>query len=73
MPNREKGVESVVCPTCGNELVVSEQLDGGVAAETCTTCHPAEAQEQPQVETAAAVPAPRERGTQVSNEEKSDG
>lgn len=72
MPNREKGVESVVCPTCGNELVVSEQLDGGVAAETCATCYPAEAQDQPQVETASAVPAPRERGTRVS-EEKSNG
>lgn len=73
MPNREKGVESVACPSCGNDLVVSDQLDGGVAAETCTTCHPGEAQEQPQAETASAAPAPRERGTRVSNEEKSNG
>ena len=66
MADREKGVANVACPTCGNELVLSDQLDGSVAAETCTSCYPAQAAPAP--ETAAAASAPRERGTKVKEE-----
>lgn len=66
MADREKGVANVACPTCGNELVLSDQLDGSVAAETCTTCYPAEpAEKQSKAEVASAADAPRERGTRV--------
>ncbi len=73
MPNREKGVDHVACPTCGNELALSDQPDGSVAAETCPVCYPPEEQQaEPQAETASAAPAPRERGTQVIHEENAD-
>lgn len=71
MSEREKGVESVACPTCGNELALKDQPDGSVAAETCSNCYP---QNEPQqTETASAAEAPRERGTRVAKKEQNDG
>lgn len=68
MTDREKGVASTACPGCGNELALSDQPDGSVAAETCASCHPADA---PKPETASVARTPRERGTNLqSNEEE---
>jgi len=71
MTEREKGVESAACPTCGNELAVSDQPDGSVAAETCAACHPQRAEDNTQAEKASAtqaVVAPRERGTEMKEQ-----
>lgn len=40
MPNREKGSATIACPTCGKDLAAKEQPDGGLAAVTCSHCHP---------------------------------
>lgn len=70
MTEREKGVASAACPNCGKELALSEQLDGGMAAETCTSCHPAD-EPSKKTEKASASSTPRERGTTLqSNEEQ---
>lgn len=69
MSEREKGVASMACPSCSTELALSAQPDGGVAAETCTSCHPADKPAK-KAEKASASPAPRERGTTISNEEE---
>lgn len=71
MTVREKGVESAACPTCGNELAVSDQPDGSVAAETCAACYPQNAEESPKAEKASAPQAvvpPRETGTNVKEQ-----
>jgi hypothetical protein len=69
MTEREKGVDSVACPTCGKELAVSDQPDGSTAAETCAACYP---QEEPKAEKASvaaqAVVQPRETGTNVKEQ-----
>lgn len=70
MTEREKGVESAACPTCGNELAVSDQPDGSVAADTCANCYPQKA-ETTQAEKASATQAvvqPRERGTEMKEQ-----
>lgn len=71
MTEREKGVQSVACPTCGNELAVADQPDGSLAAETCAACYPQKADESPKAEVASAAPAPvtsRESGTNVKEQ-----
>lgn len=71
MTEREKGVESAACPTCGNELAVSDQPDGSIAAETCANCHPQKAEEPTKAEKASATQAvvpPRETGTNVKEQ-----
>lgn len=68
MTDREKGVASLACPSCGNELALSDQPDGSVAAETCTSCHPADAPKK--AEKASASSVPRERGTTMTNEKE---
>jgi hypothetical protein len=58
MTGREKGVVTVPCPTCGNDLPVVERADGGVTPERCSSCYPTTSTER------ASAPAPvgRERG-----------
>jgi hypothetical protein len=73
MTEREKGVESVACPTCGNELAVSDQPDGSLAAETCASCYPQKAEDTTtkKAEKASATEAvvqPRETGTNVKEQ-----
>lgn len=70
MTEREKGVESAACPTCGNELAVSDQPDGSIAAETCANCHPqkAESTKAERASAAQAVVPPRETGTNVKEQ-----
>jgi hypothetical protein len=68
MTVREKGVESAACPTCGNELAVSDQPDGSVAAETCTACYPQEAPKAEKASAPQAVATPRETGTNVKEQ-----
>jgi hypothetical protein len=70
MTEREKGVETAACPTCGNELAVHDQLDGSKAAETCASCYPQKADPKT-AEKASAVavtPTPRETGTVVKEQ-----
>ena len=64
MTDREKGVESVACPTCGNELAVSDQPDGSLAAETCASCYPQEVAQTKAEKASAVAVTPRETGTQ---------
>lgn len=57
---REKGSATLPCPTCGADLAAETQPDGGLAAKTCSTCHP-------KTEAAAkkADARLREQGTEV--------
>lgn len=68
MTDREKGVASLACPSCGNELALSDQPDGSVAAETCASCYPADKPNK-KTEKAAVDSTPRERGTAVNEKE----
>lgn len=63
MPKREKGSETLECPTCGNELAASRQDDGALAAVTCSKCHP-------KTEAAAAKADERIRATEVPVDEQ---
>lgn len=63
MPNREKATATLPCPTCGASLAASTQADGGLAASTCSKCHP-------KTERAAARAPEREQGTSVPDKEK---
>ena len=75
MDKREKGVESVPCPSCGSSLAVTEQRDGGRSHEVCSQCYgatPAPTQpesesteSEPKAEVAQEIPAQRERGTRT--------
>lgn len=60
---REKGVATAPCPTCGKDLPLHEQPDGGWATATCSKCHPMKKAEK------AAAPEPgREIGTEEAAE-----
>lgn len=60
MPNREKATATLPCPTCGASLAAQEQPDGGLAATTCSKCHP-----KTEVAAARADERLREQGTTV--------
>lgn len=69
MTEREKGVASVACPTCGNELAVSDQPDGSAAAETCASCYPQKADtKKAEKASASKATTPRETGTNVKEQ-----
>lgn len=61
MPKREKGSATLPCPTCGADLAATQQADGGLAAETCSKCHP-----KTEAAAAKADERLREQGTDVS-------
>lgn len=65
MTDREKGVATAPCPTCGTDLPVTEQPDGGLALATCSNCLKTE-----EPETASEAPQTRrERGTTAQSPE----
>ena len=64
MAEREKGVASTACPSCGNELNPVEQPDGATAYETCHTCYPT-TEPTPEPEKASSRQPSREAGTTV--------
>lgn len=64
--NREKGVHTTPCPTCGNELKQVELDDGGVTTEVCSTCSP-EPEREPEK---ASKTQARETGTDTTNTEE---
>lgn len=68
MTEREKGVDYAACPTCGNELAVSDQPDGSVAAETCASCYPQKAEPTKAEKASAVAVTPRETGTVVKEQ-----
>lgn len=37
---REKGVETQACPTCGADLKVNQNADGSISPERCQNCYP---------------------------------
>lgn len=63
LPRESGTAETAQCPTCGADLTVSTQADGGKAAETCANCHtqPSETAEQ------HPLPLVREQGTEVES------
>lgn len=61
MAGREKGVETLPCPNCGDDRPVQILPDGARAAETCPKCYPAPSKKD--TEKAAAEAPSRERGT----------
>lgn len=67
MAEREKGVATVPCPTCGADLPVVEQADGSVAGQTCPQCYPSEGSEKASADQTAPA---REQGTPVDTQEK---
>lgn len=63
MTEREKGVETLSCPSCGTDLNPVEQPDGATAYETCPSCYPSQ-QPEPEPEKASRKTR-REAGTDV--------
>ena len=60
MTAREKGVATRPCPTCGTDLPVTEQPDGGMATATCPKCFDTKSTET------ASRSSKREKGTDAS-------
>ena len=66
MATREKGVETMPCPTCETDLKLVEMPDGSVTTETCTTCF-----SEPEKEKASTKKsASREKGTTTASTEE---
>lgn len=66
MPTREKATATLPCPTCGADLAAKTQPDGGLAAQTCSHCHP-----KTEAAAAKADQRLREQGTQVPEGDQS--
>lgn len=64
MGEREKGVATAPCPSCGKDRPLAEQADGGTAATNCPDCYPA-----PEPEKASKSAPAREQGTPSAKEE----
>lgn len=62
---REVGVESMDCPTCGKKLATEEQPDGSVVAANCTKCHPAPTKKAIREQAEQQTELLRETGTDV--------
>jgi len=64
---REVGVESADCPTCGKKLATVDQPDGSVAVEACSKCHKAPTKKaiREQAEEQQTTELRRETGTEV--------
>lgn len=60
MSQREKGVATVPCPSCGADLPVEQQADGATAAGTCPKCYPSTEKAEKRVT--------RERATDVQED-----
>lgn len=45
MTEREKGAQTASCPSCGQDLQVEAQADGGLATQACSSCEPSEVKE----------------------------
>jgi hypothetical protein len=67
MVEREKGVATAPCPSCGTDLNAVSQPDGATAYEVCPKCY-----SQPKPETAAQKRTPRETGTTVETSGEED-
>jgi hypothetical protein len=63
MVTREKGVETMSCPSCEADLKLVEMPDGSVAAESCSNCY-----SEPEPEKASKKSESREKGTTTSEE-----
>lgn len=61
---REKGVETMPCPNCGNDRPVAEQADGSKVAESCPKCWPTAPEKEK-----AAHSSHREHGTDTKKED----
>jgi hypothetical protein len=62
MAERELGVETLPCETCGTDRPVEEQPDGSIAATRCTKCHT--------IHERASKSQSREKATDVEEEQK---
>lgn len=63
--DREVGVESTDCPSCGKKLAAEEQPDGSVAAANCTKCHPKPTKKEIREQAEEQTELRREAGTEV--------